>query len=83
MKRSGTSIERVRPQVFWEIGEALLENGDVVYNCNTHNPYTVVSSETVKIRRTVRKNGKPLGPWLILDCDHFPHHRFPDEKDFL
>jgi len=62
-------IRRKRPREFYQVGEVFIPKGarmtrtrdeSIWGNCVDRNS----RPRTVFCRRAVRKNGKPLGPWL-------------------
>jgi len=67
-----TDIEtrRVRPRQFRHFGRLKIKPGLQAVVAKTGEPYTFrVGLDDVSVKRSCRKDGRPLGPWLFIVGD--------------
>lgn len=82
MEAADRRIVRKRPRDYWEYARIAFVPGEVFACTADHSPCTVKSPIAASAGRSVRKDGRPLGPWLF----HLPGaacgYYFDPSKEF-
>jgi|TARA_R110000751_G_scaffold44864_4_gene102314 hypothetical protein len=73
-------IRRKRPREFWEFGDAFIPKDARMVRTHDLSVDRNWRSQTVFCRRSVQKNGKPLGPW-VYDVGNYSYRFDPEGED--